>query len=585
MLSAADGQPVPYGTVRAIAGADTVDRFTNRRGEFALGDLPNGTYRLRARMLGYAPLDTTIIVNAERAPIVLRVRPLPLRLARVTVRAKRKGCVGGVPTEATDPVLAAIFDQLRVNVERYRLLIEKYPFSFRRQEARYLRVGAIDSLMSIDTTVYDSREMRPYRPGSVVYRDSLPDSTRRTVTQRTMMYLPTFADLADSAFDAAHCFNYAGRTHGEIQIDFRPIPRLATPDVAGSVFLDADTYLVRRASFDLTKPGDLRPPIISLTVTTTFAEVVPLVPILDATQAVRQFLSTDATHADLGIQSGVPDLTLASTGHERTAIEVDTVLGHTFLADTVGSLSMPEPAPATSPPTPTFDVAIGCEMPPSFQQIDVLIYGTLVSGRALGARADNALAAIHRQYHLPNYLELPVYGFAFDSKVAQTVTGEVAFTLTSRGRLESLDLTATSLSARLDTALLTSVRRADSAGGFAGLPAGLYHVSLSSATPAAGAHAIPLAGVSVAVRPLVRGATIDPAAPTLALPSGAGTFEFVIDEQGRAVGSTLRTIASSSPEFTRGVSRALGTMRLKPAIVGTCPVKQVVVQPFQATQH
>ena len=64
--SAADNQPVPYGTVRAIAGADTIDRFTNRSGEFTLGDLANGTYRLRARMLGYAPLDTMVDGHGRR---------------------------------------------------------------------------------------------------------------------------------------------------------------------------------------------------------------------------------------------------------------------------------------------------------------------------------------------------------------------------------------------------------------------------------------------------------------------------------------------------------------------------------------
>jgi hypothetical protein len=591
MLSAADSQPVPYGTVRAIAGADTVDRFTNRTGEFALGDLANGTVRLRARMLGYAPLDTTVTVSAARAPIVLRIKPLPFRLTTVAVKAKLNGCVGGIPTEAADPELAAIFDQLRINVERYHLLIEKYPLTFRRQEAKYLRVGAVDSLTSIDTTVYDSRDLHPYRIGSVVYRDSVPASVRRLETQRTMMYLPTFGDLADSTFDAAHCFRYARQKDGEIQIDFRPIPRLTTPDVAGSVFLDAHTYVVRRATFDLTKPGDLQPPVVGLTVTTTFDEVVPLVPILGATRAVRPLLPIEGTAGNLEMRSAAPGMTSASTARERerAAIEFDTVLGHTFVADTVGSQSVSQPAPATPQPPAAFTIAIGCTMPPSFQTTDILIYGTLVgeravdaSARPLDASAESALAAIHQQYHLPDHLQLPVYGFAFDSKVAPTVTGEVTFTL-AHGRLHSVDLAATSLSASLDTALVGSVRRADSAGGFAGLPAGLYRLSLSSATPAAGAHAIVLASLSVAVTPLLGGATIDPDSPPVALPSGTGTFEFVVDERGRAVRSTLRRIASSSLIFTMGVSRALGVMLFKPAVIGSCPIKQVVVQSFTAT--
>jgi hypothetical protein len=576
---------VPYGTVRTIAGADTVDRFTNKQGEFALGDLANGTYRLRARMLGYAPLDTTITVGATRAPLLLRIRPLPFRLATVPVRAKRNGCQGGIPTEATNPPLAAVFDQLRMNVERYDLLMKEYPFTFRRKETQYLRVGTTDSMTAIDTAVYDSRDGRPYRIGSVVYHDSLANGTHRT-----MMYLPTFADLTDSTFDAAHCFRYAGQKNGEMQIDFRPIPRLTTPDVDGSVFLDATTYLVRRAIFDLTNPGEVDPPVMGLTVTTTFDEVVPLVPMLGATRGVRPMPPVSAAGGSLETQTVSAFMTQAPTVRERASIEYDTVLGHTFLADTVGSLPVSQPTPTAPPPPMAFTIPVGCTMPPSFETTDILIYGTLVGERAvdgtarpLGAAADRALAAIRGRYHLPGNLRLPVYGFAFDSKVAPTVTGEVTFTLTSHGRLQSLDLTATSLSARLDSALVTSVRRADSAGGFAELPDGLYRLSLSSATPTPGARAIALAGVAVDVTPLARDASIDEDSPPVRLPSGSGTFEFVVDERGRAIGTTLRKIASSSLNFTVGVSRALALMRFKPAMTGTCPIKQVVVQPFRAT--
>jgi hypothetical protein len=251
LVSTADNQPIPYGT---IVGPDGSGRFADAAGQFSLGDVKDGTYQVQVRMLGYSPLDTTITFGPTRSRLVLRIAPVAIRLSTipVTQRHNQSGaCVAtGIPGAGINPQIAAIFQQLDANIERYNILLQMYPFHYRRQETEIITTtGQADSIVSLDTATYDSRDRRRYHIGSIVYND-----VNASGQKRMMMYLPTFADLGDSAFDAAHCFAYMGTEQHEIRIDFRPADRITVPDVSGSVYLDTARYLVRRAVFHLTKP-------------------------------------------------------------------------------------------------------------------------------------------------------------------------------------------------------------------------------------------------------------------------------------------------------------------------------------------
>jgi hypothetical protein len=574
-VSEADGSPIPYGTIVAPDGSG---RFADAQGHFTLGDIRDGTYHVRARMIGYSPLDTTITLGPQRSPLVLRITPAAIRLATVPVSAKRnRGCVvTGVPSAASSPQLAAIFDQLETNIERYHILLDQYPFHYRRLETEVIEIeGRADSVVSVDTATYDSRDRRPYHVGSIVYDDVTIKGQKHK-----MMYLPTFADLADTAFDAAHCFTYRGTTkEREIQIDFRPADRIAVPDVDGSVYLDADRYIVRQATFHLTKPSRVGPQIRGLTVTTTFEEVLPLVPILATTRTEQPLMPVLNHGVDAHSAGRVTVWYDLHPLQNPTAVETDLVLDHTFIADEIvnAKVAAEQPAPATEPTT----IAIGCAMPPSFETTDVPIYGTVRGTQPGNPNNDRLTLGIRRQFRLPDKLELPVYGFEFNSKVAPTLTGQVTFRL-SRGRVTSLSVTATSLIPSVDSALVTAVRRADSLKAFVGVPTGQYTMSLSSATPDPGALATDLAHVAVPVLPLAHRATIDFGTQPPPLPTGSGTFQFVVDERGRPIPTTMVTVKASSDAFAIAVEKGLDKLRFEPAVSGSCPIKQVVQQPFQA---
>jgi hypothetical protein len=276
--------PVPYGTV-AIVGTERAV-FADAEGRFRLGGLASGTYIVRARQIGYAPKDTTVqVAPAPTVTVVtFHMHRIPALLKVVRIEGRRSGrCVfTGIPDSTVDLPLARIFTQVRENVDRFRLLADAYPYRYRRVETNVLRSDpGGDSTTSTDTVSYESRAKRPYRLGGVIY-DGLDDGGHR----REYMYLPTFRDLADSSFLALHCFNYGGTESvggsRVLRIDFRPADTIARPDVKGSIYLDSARLIVRRAVFRMTKPEAAKSQILGLSVTATYREVAPLIPVVDS---------------------------------------------------------------------------------------------------------------------------------------------------------------------------------------------------------------------------------------------------------------------------------------------------------------
>ena len=84
--SVASGEVLRGATIRVDADAQV--RQTNEEGFYALV-LQVGPHRLRVRAIGYAPLDTTIVVSG-RLDLTLRLRPSETTLQAVQVQAKRE---------------------------------------------------------------------------------------------------------------------------------------------------------------------------------------------------------------------------------------------------------------------------------------------------------------------------------------------------------------------------------------------------------------------------------------------------------------------------------------------------------------
>jgi hypothetical protein len=275
-----DGQALPYGTI-AIRPLG-ITRFTDESGHLTIRRLAPGQYTLQAREIGFAPTDTTVTVHAgEEQSVAITLQRVAIRLARMVVKGRRsKDCIGtGVPDYSDDPDVGEVFRQLRTSVDRARLLTEQYPLMYSLERVRVMRSpGGPDRVVQRDTTYFDERQ-DGYEPGKVVYFEM--DHGVKTQMAR----LINFADLGDSSFQANHCFDYGGQPKVDgkrmIEIDFRAAKWLREPDIEGSVFLDADRYVVRRAAFHLSHPERAHPPIGEFGVTTTFREVAPLLTLFE----------------------------------------------------------------------------------------------------------------------------------------------------------------------------------------------------------------------------------------------------------------------------------------------------------------
>ena len=279
------GEPVPYAVVALTPRFP--QRFTDEVGAFSFSRVPAGTYRLVARQVGFKPFDTTVVVApSQTLAVTATLERLTVELEEITVVATR-GCTQPGPPDAGAPELAALFGQLRQSAVQYKLLVTTYQFRYRMAR----KFSDIDELGNVawsqsDTVQYVSSALVQYRPGDIVSVAPLPDGT----TTRAVI-LPPLSDLADSVFQAHHCFSFTGRVEQDgnevVRFHFRPPDALATPDLEGDVDIDPRTYQIRRASVSVTHPDKAQDGMRSATSTITFTELLPNIVVQQRVESVQ----------------------------------------------------------------------------------------------------------------------------------------------------------------------------------------------------------------------------------------------------------------------------------------------------------
>ena len=287
IVSEGAGTPIPFATVKLLPLGR--ERFADRAGAFVYYSIDPGQYKLQLRMVGYIPVDTTIVVRPNVPVIVtLSMKRIATALEAVEVKAPPRLCL--FPDEmgfVSDPELATILEEARKNAQREQLLRRTYPFEYKLAQSHITFDSSTNTrAMMFDTVTYRSDDSWRYRKGRVV-----SDDRNRIFGDVRIMRLPTVADLADRNFLSAHCFKYAGVVddNGKAmhRIDFSPDSTLIKPDVEGSIYLDSATYMIKRAQFRLTRGGSVKPAILGMEVTTTYREILPNVPLFDEIMSVQ----------------------------------------------------------------------------------------------------------------------------------------------------------------------------------------------------------------------------------------------------------------------------------------------------------
>ena len=180
----------------------------------------------------------------------------------------------------------------------------------RRSTIHYVGGDAVTT--SIDTTRIGTGVRWRYAPGTIVTVGSEP------FNRQVLFNLPTLLQFAERGFLDTHCFGNAGADvvdgHAVVRIDFSASSRIKSPDVSGSMYLDRETFQIRRTTLRLTRIPDEVPQIAAVEVVTDFKEIMPSISVPATIRSVH-VLHTDRTRPVL------PD----------TAYEIQRMVALTFL--------------------------------------------------------------------------------------------------------------------------------------------------------------------------------------------------------------------------------------------------------------
>jgi hypothetical protein len=284
------GTDVPLGYSVIGFTPDGREQFADADGRFTLHGVKAGRVRLWAKHIGHTPLDTTFNVAAADS-ITLRLELPLVSIQLPPVHTLAKECAHpGESNPKLGAALATLFEQLKQNAERNRLLSRSYPFEIDVERKITKPEPALEArFVAFDTVRRVSERGWQYAPGRLLgTREYAPGVFGG---MWTTIAIPELSDFADENFLNYHCFDYSGVevVDGDtlLRVDFIPAPTVHDPDVAGAIFLDPKTYQIRSTFISLVNlTKQLRERIGGQSIRVTFKEVVPGVPVLDAVSSM-----------------------------------------------------------------------------------------------------------------------------------------------------------------------------------------------------------------------------------------------------------------------------------------------------------
>ena len=231
------GQPLGYTTIGVLSRG--TQQLAREDGSFSL-TLSAGEVRLRFKRIGFVPVDTALVVAAnDTARLRIEMTRLVIKLPAIAVSG---ACTDKTPLGDKPAVVAELFEQVKQNAERMKLLAQEKPFTLTAVHYGRFVDGNNRVTNERTDTIVRPALVKPYKPREVVF-----PITEGPYKGATGIMSPELQDLADTAFTNNHCFWYAGqerlRTDSVIRVDFAPVPWLAKElDLEGSIYLRVDGY-------------------------------------------------------------------------------------------------------------------------------------------------------------------------------------------------------------------------------------------------------------------------------------------------------------------------------------------------------
>lgn len=235
-----------------IGARAPVRLLTNDAGTFGVPAPPGDTVRLRVLRPGFRPVVAPPVVLAagETRAVRIVLTAEPVTIAAVRVRESR------VCGERADAAAWQLWEQARTVLQSIELT----------ERDTAIRVWTVEfqgettpgsAVVVKDSTILDVPVEPPFPP---VYYDSLFRlGYIRRVGDTTTYYAPNATVLADPRFVEGYCFRVAeadSTPEGLVGVRFEPQRRRwgAYADIAGTFWLDRETFLLRQIEFAYVNP-------------------------------------------------------------------------------------------------------------------------------------------------------------------------------------------------------------------------------------------------------------------------------------------------------------------------------------------
>lgn len=279
---------IGYAVVGLMPGGR--EQFSDSDGRFTLRTGSLGRVTLSARRIGYAPFDTTIDVSAG-GMVQLRVELslVTIRLPAIYSLAHSCAHPGGTNADLSAELLV-LFEQVKQNADRNRLLSRSYPFEALVERKITRPEPKLEArFIAFDTVRVSSERAWRYAPGKMLgtreYEAGVFGGKWTTITT------PELADFADERFLENHCFDFGGvdavESDSLLRVEFRPAPNVHDPDIAGAMFLDRTTFQLRMTDITLVNLNkQLKQTITGQAIRSKFKEIIPGVPVMDVVSSI-----------------------------------------------------------------------------------------------------------------------------------------------------------------------------------------------------------------------------------------------------------------------------------------------------------
>jgi hypothetical protein len=251
-LQSTGGRPLEGALVALLDGRDSVvaEGLSSEDGRRVLR-APGGTYRVRARRIGFLPFISHPVVLPRRDDLLLIVETPHVVLNSIVVNA-RSGCK---PSDADSRSLGVVWDEIDKALRASQLTTQDLA-GFGRGRLYRKELGYDGGVLSSDTTFFPITNRRPFGT-----RDPEVLALRGYVLGDHVFGWdysgPDETVLRSEAFARTHCFRLVreARRPGQIGVAFEPTPGRTTPDIKGVLWVDHRTSELREMSFNYVNAG------------------------------------------------------------------------------------------------------------------------------------------------------------------------------------------------------------------------------------------------------------------------------------------------------------------------------------------